>query len=344
MGRSRLTAIIRRLYHAVTDLHWTVLAGGIVLHMAAVWLLMSWAGETGLTEPATFLYWYATTASTVGYGDVSPESDAGRLLTAFVVYPGAIAAFTAIIAKSLAGLSAQWRRRRVGLGDYRELTNAVVLVGYDAERTPRMIDELVADADPSQELVLLTKAELDNDDERVRYVRARSLTAAADLERAGITAAARVIVFASNDNETLAAALAITALNRSGHIVCFFEEEENARLLTAHCPSVEVVLAPTAELVVKAVKDPGSSRLLNLLASHTDSEATLFSLAWPGDAPTPFRAVADRLIERGAVLLAVRSDRDGSADFRFETDGIIGPNDRIFYVAAERLRTELFAG
>src|SRR3546814_8294891 len=75
----------------------------------------------------------------------------------------------------------------------------------------------------------------------LRYVRARSLTATADLERAGIVGAGRIIIFASNDNETLAAALAITAVNRGGHIVCFFEEGENDRLLTAHCPEVEVV-------------------------------------------------------------------------------------------------------
>src|SRR3546814_19874160 len=115
----------------------------------------------------------------------------------------------------------------------------------------------MADAAPSQELVLLSRDELTHSDERIRYVRARSLTATADLERAGIVGAGRIIIFASNDNETLAAALAIPAVNRGGHIVCFFEEGENARLLTAHCPEVAVLLAPWVERVVKGVKDRG---------------------------------------------------------------------------------------
>src|SRR3546814_3976454 len=38
MVRSRLTAIIRRLYHAITDLHWSTLAGGIVSHMGLTWI------------------------------------------------------------------------------------------------------------------------------------------------------------------------------------------------------------------------------------------------------------------------------------------------------------------
>src|SRR3546814_17647719 len=123
------------------------------------------------------------------------------------------------------------------------MNNAIVLVGYDPDRTPRMIDELMADAAPSQELVLLSRDELTHSDERIRYVRARSLTATADLERAGIVGAGRIILFASNDNETLAAALALTAVNRGGHIVCFLDEGENARLLPVTCPAVAGVLA-----------------------------------------------------------------------------------------------------
>lgn len=340
MGRSPLIAVIRIVYQAITNLHWGVLALGVALHMAGSWLLMAWAGEAPLLRPADFIYWYATTASTVGYGDLSPRTDMGRLITAFFVYPGAIAAFTSIVAKSLAGLSDIWRRRRMGFGDYRDSKNAIVLVGYDDERTPRMIDELVADAEPGQQLVLVARKELTNDDRRIRYVRARSLTAVADLERAGVADAARVIIFAANDDETLAAALAITAINRRGHVVCFFQEAENARLLTAHCPNVEIVLAPSVELVVKAVKDPGSSYLLNLLASHTEEAATLFSIKWPGRA-IGFRDLAARLMEHEAVLLSSRAEGDTKSGFRFDTAGMIVRGDRVFYVAGRRLAPEL---
>src|SRR3546814_19971631 len=116
------------------------------------------------------------------------------------------------------------------------MNNAIVLVGYDPDRTPRMIDELMADAAPSQELVLLSRDELTHSDERIRYVRARSLTATADLERAGIVGAGRIIIFASNDTKTMAAALALTAVNAGGHLFCFFEEGENARLRTVPFP------------------------------------------------------------------------------------------------------------
>ena len=230
----------------------------LVAHMVAVWLLMYFVGEEPEFERLpTFIYWYATTASTIGYGDVSPKTDVGRLINAFFVYPGAIAVFTGIITKAIAGASDRLRRTRVGLGDYRKMTHAIVLVGYDDVRTPRMITELCADAEPGQELILLTTKEFDNRDARIRYVRASSLTSPADLERAGVPDADRVIIFAGSDNDTLAAGLAIASLNHRGHIVCYFEDEATARLLTAHCPNVDAVLAPAVELVVQGGQGPG---------------------------------------------------------------------------------------
>ena len=334
MGPSRLSIVLRRLYHAVGDLHWTVLAAVLLAHMLACWLLLRAAGEADLSPPYNFLYFYATTAATVGYGDLTPKSDAGRMVTAFLVYPGAIAAFTTIVAKAFGGLSAAWRRRRQGGGDYARMTRAIVLVGYDPDRTPRMIDELVADAQPGQHIMLLATQELDNDDERFRYVRARSLTAPADLARAGVRQADKIVVFGANDAETLSVGLAVTAANDGGHIVCFFQDEENARLLTAHCPEVEVVLARSVELVIKALNDPGSSHLLAQLVSHTDEGATLFSMT-AGDAGS-FRQAADALADRGAILVATAPAADRTA-FRFDVAGTVTAGDRLFYVATRRL-------
>jgi voltage-gated potassium channel len=324
------------VYHAITDLRWPVLLAFLIGHMVLVWLLMHFVGEeTELQRVPTFIYWYATTASTIGYGDLSPKTDAGRLINAFVVYPGAIAAFTAIITKAIAGASDRLRQARAGMGDYRKVRHAIVLVGHDPVRTPRMIEELCADAEPEQELILLTTDAFDNVDPRIRYVRAASLTSRGDLERAGVADADRVIIFAGSDNDALAAGLAIAALNERGHIVCYFEDEAVARLLTSHCPNVDAVLAPAVELVVKAVKDPGASHLLADLVSATDQGMTLFSMDWRNGA-LAFRDLSNRLLDRDAVLVAYRCAGVGA----FHYTGEVSPGDRFFYVAGRRLRPE----
>lgn len=331
MRQFQLGAFLRRLYLAASELHWGVLLALLLVHMGLSYVAMRHAGEPDLAPPVSFLYWYATTASTVGYGDLSPKSDEGRLVAAFLVMPGAIALFTTAIARAFSGLSARWRRRRMGMGDYSGMDGLVVLIGYDRERTPRMIAELVADRS-GQQIVLVATEELPGDDS-CRYVRAASLTAPADLLRAGVKQASRVIVYTGSDAETLAATLAVTALNDHGHVVCFLRDADTARLLRAHCPTVEVVMTPTVELVVKALSDPGSSRLLAQLASHTDEGATLYAMH--ADAPGEFEEVAARLRRHGAVLIATSAP--GEPTPRFDLNAPVAAGDRLFYVARQRV-------
>jgi voltage-gated potassium channel len=336
MAQFSLRRLWVRLYHAVTDLRWWVLFAFLFAHMIATWLLMHFVGEEPEFERLpTFIYWYATTASTIGYGDLTPKTDAGRLINAFFVYPGAIAVFTSIVTKAIAEAAERVRRGRAGLGDYRAVKHAIVLVGYNPDRTPRMIEELCADAAADQELILLTSKEVNHHDARYRYVRAQSYIGVADLQRAGVADAHRIIVFRDTDAETLAAGLAIGDLNKTAHIVCYFQHEELARLLVAHCRNVEVVLAPAIELVVKAVKDPGASLLLADLVSATDSGVTLFSMRWQGEERASFRDMATRFMDHGAVLVSARRD-GGVGGFRY-AGGEVGTGDRLFYIAEGRL-------
>lgn len=327
----RLGAVLRRLYLAASELHPGVLLALLLGHMATSYALLRWAGEPDLRPPIAFIYWYATTASTVGYGDLSPKGDAGRLLAAFWVMPGAIALFTTAVARAFAGLSHRWRRRRLGLGDFSGMDGHVVLIGHDPARTPRMVAELAADG--HRDIVLVATEELPGDDPSFRYVRAASLTAPADLRRAGVAEAGRVVVYAASDAETLAATLAVTALGGGGHVVCFLREADTARLLHAHCPAVEVVLTQTVERVVKALSDPGSSRLLSQLASHTDDGATLYAMQ--ADEGGGFDEVAARLRRKDAVLVA--SCAGGERTPHFDLDRRIARGDQLFYLAMERV-------
>lgn len=329
----RLTAMLRRLYLAASELHWSVLMLIVLSHMIISYMLMSLAGETDLTQPVAYIYWYATTALTVGYGDLSPKSDAGRLAAAFFVMPGAIACFTAAIAKSLDGVATMWRQKRIGLGDFSDMKNAILLVGYDAERTPRMIDEIVADTGGACQIILYTRQQIDNLDSRYRYVHTNSLSSQPDLIRAGVKEAARIVIFTQGDDEAIASALAVTALNRTAHIVAYFRDRSNAELLQTHCPTVETVLTPSVELVAKALSDPGSSQLITELASHTDEGATLYSSV-AGKAGN-FSEIADALRPHAAVLVAY--SKAGVRQYKFDLMGQIDKADTIFYIAHNRL-------
>lgn len=345
LPRLKLARLFDRAFHAMADLHWTLLFTLIGAHAVLTWLMLALAGEEKLHGATTFFYWYATTAYTVGYGDLSPQTDAGRLITALWVFPGAIAAFTTIVAKVLAAIGDVWRVRRAGKGDYSKMTASIVLIGYHPARTPKMIDELCADLSPDQTLVLLTRQTLTDLDARIRYVQSESLTSTAALIRAGVPQASRVLVFTDSDSDTLSATLAATALAAAtAHIVCHFEDEDHARLIGQHCPEVEVILSSGPQLVARACKDPGASQVISALTSHLDEGATLFSLAWPDRQPRAFGDLARALLDRGATLLAIQPGRDTTPTFNPPTGRPVVAGDRLFYVAAARVDAASLAG
>lgn len=341
----KLSTIVGRAFRVMADLQWPALAALVVVHAVSSWVFLALCGETKLIAPSTFLYWYATTAYTVGYGDLSPQGAAGRILTALWIFPGAIAAFTTVVAKVLQAIGDIWRLRRAGKGDYSKMSEAIVLIGYNPARTPRMLDELRADLAPGQTLVLLTRQTLADPPVGVLYVQSESLTGLDAMKRASLASASRVLIYTDSDSDTLAATLAAAAsAPATAHIVCFLDSEDHARLVEQHCPEVEVVVAAGPELLVRACRDPGASQVISALTSHLDAGATLFSLAWP---PVPATAVGEigrRLLARRATLLAVQAADAPSPAFNVAAETPVAAGDRLFYVAAARLDPAHLAG
>ncbi len=329
----QLTHIMRRIYVLVSDMHWGILLAIVLTHMTISAGLLALAGDKDLLQPVNFTYWYATTALTVGYGDLSPKTDGGKLAAAFFIMPGAIACFTVAIAKALEAIAEIWRLKRQGRGDYSKMKNLIVIVGYDPDHTSLMIDEIVADTQGRSEIVLYTRRQLEVADPRYRYVQGVSLTSAADLKRAGIAEADKIIIYTMNDDEALSAALAVTALNNKAHVVCYFRENDNAALLRAHCPKVEAVLSPSIELIVKALSDPGTTQLLAELASHTDDGATIYAM--PAKENGSFAEMTQAMLKRDAILVAYAKQDEQKRHFDFT--GQIHVGDRLFYIAKQRL-------
>jgi voltage-gated potassium channel len=329
----RLSRIYRLFYLSISELHWSVLFFIALMHGTCTYFLLLLANEQDLAAVPSFIYWYATTAFTVGYGDISPKTEIGRLIVAFFVMPGAIAIFTTVLTKIFADLSAAWRKRRDGMGSYHKMKKPIVLIGYDPKRTEQMVDEIHADTKGLHDIILVTTEKLTVEDPRYRFVLAQSLTSPLDLKRAGVENAGYIVIFATSSAETLSAALAVTTLNKTAHIVCFFQDSDTAQLLKAHCPHIEVVVAPTVELVVKALRDPGSSKFIAQLASHTDNGATLYSHA--AQQAGSFSEIAKSFIEKKAVLVAV-CHKDESEP-RLNVDATVEVGDRLFYIAQERI-------
>lgn len=332
--------IAKRLYTRVAALSWDIILTISLLHFGASWVLMAGAGEE-IAGPNIFWYFYATTATTVGYGDFSPVTTVGRAITIFWIMPGGIALFTTIIAKVVQLVSDRWRRRMRGLASYENLTGHVVILGWRGARTERMIEQIRGgQGDEEPEIVLCSVLNIENPmPDQVRFVRGVALNEPEVLRRAAAAAAKNIIALGSSDDETLAAALGAAAINPHGHIVAYFDQPSFADLLKAHCPQAECTVSLSIELMVRSAQDPGSSRVQRQLLSALEGP-TQFSFQVP--------AAADA-VDYGALFLELKNKHDatlfGVAKSTLGDDLVLNasagqrvdPGMIVYFMAAQRI-------
>ena len=200
-----LSRLAKRLYTRVFDLGWDTVLLLTVFHFAVSWALLIFIGDEKIAGRETFWYFYATTATTVGYGDYSPTSTVGRAITILWIMPGGIALFTTIIAKVVQLFSEKWRKSMRGLANYEKLTDHIVILGWHGSRTQRMVDNIRGgQGDHEREIVLCSAERIENPmPDQVRFVSGTALNNQDLLRRAAVANANFVIALGHDDNETL---------------------------------------------------------------------------------------------------------------------------------------------
>jgi voltage-gated potassium channel len=326
-----LSRFMKRLYVRVSGVSWDIVFLLTAVHFAISWVALGVIGGEDIAGSNIFWYFYATTATTVGYGDYSPTTEAGRLVTVLWIMPGGIALFTTIIAKIVQLISGRWRKRMLGLANYEELSDHIVILGWSGAQTERMVEHIRGDTgERDREIVLCATGTLENPmPDQVRYIRAPTLNTPDLLRRAAVARAAYIIVLGENDSETLAAALGAATVNADAHIVVYFEQRSFADLLHAHCPHAECNISLSIELMVRSAQDPGSSRVQRQLLSTLEGP-TQFSLTVPKDIGE---------VRYGLLFTALKTQHDvtlfGMAETALGDDLILNaPSDQKIYPGA----------
>ncbi len=336
-----LARISKRFYAHVSGMSWSTVIVLTAAHFAVSWGLLILVGGENIANSNIYWYFYATTATTVGYGDYSPITEIGRLVTVLWIMPGGIALFTTIIAKVVQQISAAWRKRMRGLSSYETLKDHIVILGWHGSRTQRMVNHIRGDrSEHDREIVLCSAQSIENPmPDQVRFVRGSALNTPDLLGRAAVSNAEYIIALGHDDNETLAAALGAAAINRDAHLVAYFDQQSFADLLSAHCPHAECIVSLAIELMVRSAQDPGSSRVQRQLLSTLEGP-TQFSLQVPQDIEA---------VSYGALFSELKSKHDatlfGVAESALAEDLVlnapvsrqVGPGTILYFMAARRI-------
>lgn len=320
---------------------WAGIGMLLVVHYAVSWLLLTLANEEHLLQGADFTYFYLTTATTVGYGDLSPKSGWGKVITTTWIMLGGIALLTAVIGKASTSVGDIWRRNMKGQGDCSALKGHTVLVGWDGESSERIVELLDQDASTSGGgLVICDSIIAENPmPGRASFIKGDSLDSPALLIRAGVIGAQRILVHTQSDSLTLAIVLTLKSLGPSGHVVAHFNNSERAALARTYAPELECTSNMAIEMLVRSSQDPGSSSVINELLCIGQG-ATQFRHVLPADFTSSCGELYVRLRQEfNATLIGYRSSANGQFEINPANDVIIRGGE-IFYIASSRLQED----
>ncbi|WP_432133589.1 MULTISPECIES: potassium channel family protein [unclassified Streptomyces] len=186
-------------------------------------------GSVDLLDAA---YYATVTLSTTGYGDITPVSDAARLVNIFVITPLRVLFLIILVGTTLEVLTER-TRHQVRVHRWRSrLHDHVIVVGYGTKGR-HAVETLIGQGVPKERIVVVDAqrktAALAGDDGLVAV--AGDATRSETLLKAEVGGAARVIVAPQRDDTAALVTLTARQLNRRATIVVAAREDENMPLL-----------------------------------------------------------------------------------------------------------------
>lgn len=332
----------KKLLHYFSDTHWYTIVVLLFLYGISSWGLLLATGETALTHPIDFVYWLIVTGSTVGYGDYSPSTFAGKLVVALYIIPVGLSIFALIVGRIATWISFKWHKNNKGLNNHMTEQH-ILIMGWNGERTMQLLNLLIKENDQNSvksEIMLCVRKDITNPlPGQIEFVKVSSFNRDEDMDRANVAEAKTILIDNPDDDITMTSALYCAKRNPDAHIVAYFNDESLVGLLKDHCPNVECTPSVAVELLVKSAFDPGSSLLHHDLLS-VDAGQEQYSVLVPDTATTMSVEHLFLGLKRhhNAIFVGFATDHDDhnihvNPDFNEQ----VNPGDRIFYIAARRI-------
>ncbi|MDZ7642482.1 MAG: ion channel [Desulfurivibrio sp.] len=250
-----------------------VLAYLTLLLVSSLLIKMVEPPDSGLARFDQALWWSIVTSTTVGYGDLFPVSNLGRIVA--VILPmflgiGIGAAFITHVASSLIE-----RRDKKMHGEKKfDGSHHIIIVGV-TEETGKLIEEIQRDETYlRQTLVVVADRERHPfpEMENTFFVKGRP-DATATLSKANISKAERIIIHTGSDEQTLFALInALKLKNDDCEITVRCLNSESLDTFASVQGEFQTIMQMTAEMMVQAMQDKVHLPLQVLLRNDARDE------------------------------------------------------------------------
>lgn len=273
----------------------------------------------------TALYWAVTTASTVGYGDVTPSTAWGRVVAVGVMLTAV--PLLALLFANTASAAAEVRiRRLLGIGGGRRMRDHTLILGWNSRAEVAARELLAAGFGVC---VVADAPSLPIDHPRAEFVRADPVDEGA-LGRAHAAEARAALVCLEDDGATVMAVIALRHLHPDLAVTCL-AQSEHARIALADL-GVRSAL-PVDELVghalAKSVEAPHAGELLLRLVDSPAYRVRELPAADVGPGET-----LGRLRERSGLPLILGVVHEHEVRIGMREDVALSPGDRLLVLEA----------
>jgi len=259
---------------------------GILLTMVLGGIVLQWLEPGEISKDDNPYWWAIVTMTTVGYGDFSPSTPAGRIFAVLIMFIG-ISLVSLLTASISSIFVAQKIREGKGL-EQLNLNNHLILCGWNPNGG-RILDS-IQHLSNSKKLELVLINEMNEEDVtqlKNRYQQldinfvAGDFTQEEILNKANIFEANTVIVIpnttgsevATYDEKTIFATLTIKSMDSSIRVVAYLLDRENlTHIKRADADEVVVGDDFSAHILASHVVDPGIPQIANqLIESNSNS-------------------------------------------------------------------------
>ena len=270
------------------------------------------------------LYWAITTTTTVGYGDITPKTDAGKLLSIFVMISG-IGVLGVLLASMAEVMIEKGLKRRPKVS----FENHVVALGWNGTME-LAVKELLKEG---IEVVVVSEEELPVEHAKLLHVKGSPIEEDT-LKRAGIEKA-RFAIICGKDDETLLAAIAVRKISENLDVACVVSDQRVKRALeTLGVDKVLSINELSGLFLCRSIFAPRISSVFRELMSTEGMD--VFENKIDGVKGLTFEELILKMKERKNAL-AIGIIKDGKILLNPEGNVKLSGEEEIIYIARDRV-------
>ncbi|WP_339133024.1 MAG: ion channel [Candidatus Electrothrix sp. GW3-4] len=293
---------------------------------------------------ASGLWWSIVTLTTVGYGDISPATPAGRVLAVLVMFFGI--GLLGMLSAGLATILIS-RKMRENRGMCPSTVEDHIIICEWNHRAKAILKELRADVQTEQTSVVLVAdiEEIPVDDPNLLFI--RGVVCEETLEKANLKKAQTIIVLGDDAAETTArdakvvlTTLTIESMNPEVYsVVELVDKRHEPHCLRANADEIIIGSELSSHLIASAASDHGISRVVTeLLSSRYGNE--LYSM------PVPVEMAGKKFLdvfvamktEHNVTVFGIQKGRAGAFLPNPDAEYPVTAEDLLLVISRDRIR------